>query len=151
MHSGEGTPDVYVAQLPPGRQEILQKLRAAVLENLPHGLEEVMLYGMICYVIPHRLYPKGYHADPKLPVTMMGIASQKNHIALYHMGIYTFSQVQDWFAGAYAQITGKKPDIGKGCIRFRPTADIPYGLLGELCGKITVEEYLHAYERKRPQ
>lgn len=127
----------------------MAKLRAAVLENLPDGLEEIMLYGMICYVIPHGLYSKGYHVDPKLPVTMLGIASQKNHISLYHMGIYTFPAVYEWFMAAYENVTGKKPDVGKGCIRFRPTANIPYNLLGELCGKVSVTEYLRVYEQER--
>ena len=149
MQSDAGTPQEYMAQLPPDRREIMQNMRTAVLENLPQGLAEIMLYGMICYVVPHSIYPKGYHVDPKLPLTMMAIASQKNHIALYHMAIYTFPKVHEWFMAAYEKAAGKKPDIGKSCIRFRPTAHIPYGLLGELCGKVTVEEYLHAYERER--
>ncbi len=149
MQSDARTPQEYMAQLPPERQEIISKLRSMVLENLPYGLEERMLYGMICYVIPHSLYPKGYHVDPKLPVTMLGIASQMNHIALYHMGIYAFQEVFDWFTGTYSQLTGKKPDMGKSCIRFRPTANIPYGLIGELCRKVNVADYLRVYEQER--
>ncbi len=149
MHSDAKTPRDYLQELPPGRREIMEKLRAAVLENLPAGLEETMIYGMICYVIPHSLYPKGYHVDPKLPVTMLGIASQKNHIALYHMGIYAFPEVYGWFMSAYEKATGKKPDTGKSCVRFRPTANTPYGLLGELCGKVTVADYLRVYEQER--
>ena len=149
MQSDARTPQEYMEQLPPDRREIMEKLRAAVLENLPDGLEEIMLYGMICYVVPRSLYPKGYHVDPQLPVTMLGIASQKNHIALYHMGIYTFPKVHEWFMAAYEKAAGKKPDVGKSCIRFRPTANIHYGLLGELCGKVTVEDYLRVYEQER--
>ncbi len=147
MHSDAKTPQEYIDQLPLDRQEIVKRLRAAVLEHLPEGLEETMLYGMICYVIPHSLYPKGYHVDPKLPLMMLGIASQKNHIALYYVGIYTFPTVHDWFLDAYANAMGKKPDIGKSCIRFRPTANIPYELLGELCGKVSISEYTRAYEQ----
>ena len=149
MQSDAKTPQEYLEQLPPDRRETMENLRAAVLENLPSGLMEIMLYGMICYVIPHSLYPKGYHVDPKLPVTMLGIASQKNHIALYHMGIYAFPQVCQWFMAAYGRAMGKKPDIGKSCIRFRLAANIPYGLLGELCSKVTVTDYLRVYEQER--
>ncbi len=113
MQSDAGSPQEYMEQLPPDRQEIMKNLRAAVLESLPKGLEEIMLYGMICYVIPHSLYPKGYHADPKLPITMLGIASQKNHIALYHMGIYASPKLREWFMAAYEKLVGKKPDLGK--------------------------------------
>lgn len=147
MQSDAKTPQEYINQLPEARQEIMIRLRSAVQAHLPQGLEETMLYGMICYVIPHSLYPKGYHVDPKLPLTMLGIASQKNHIALYHMGLYAFPPVYDWFTSAYAQTVGKQPDIGKSCIRFRPTANIPYDLLGELCGKVSVSEYIRAYEQ----
>ena len=147
MHSDAKTPQEYIDQLPSDRQEIMKRLRAAVLEHLPEGLEEIMLYGIICYVIPHSLYPKGYHVDPKLPLMMLAIASQKNHIALYYVGVYTFPPVHAWFLEAYAQVMGKKPDIGKSCIRFRPTANIPYELLGELCGKVSVSEYIRAYEQ----
>ena len=149
MHSDAGTAEEYMMQLPPDRREIMEKLRAKVHEHLPAGLEERMLYGMICYVIPHSLYPKGYHVDPKLPVTMMAIASQKNHIALYHMGLYTFPDVYLWFMEAYEKDIGKKPDVGKSCIRVRPAANIPFDLLGQLCGKVTVEDYLRVYEQER--
>ncbi len=148
MQSDARSPQEYMDQLPPDRQEIMKNLRAAVLESLPQGLEETMLYGMICYVIPHSLYPKGYHADPKLPITMLGIASQKNHIALYHMGIYASPKVREWFMAAYEKSVGKKPDVGKSCIRLRPTANIPCGLLGELCSKVTVEDFLRVYEQE---
>lgn len=147
MHSDAKTPLEYMDNLSDDRQEIMAALRASVLGHLPEGLEETVLYGMICYVIPHSLYPKGYHTDPKLPLAMLCIASQKNHIALYHMGLYAFPKVYEWFSAAYTQVTGKKPDIGKSCIRLRPTANIPYDLLGELCGKVSVSEYIRAYEQ----
>lgn len=147
MQSDAKTPQEYMDRLPDDRKDIMERLRAAVLEHLPEGLEEIMLYGMVCYVIPHSIYPKGYHVDPKLPLTMLGIASQKNHIALYHMALYAFPPVYEWFTAAYTQAAGKKPDIGKGCIRFRPTANIPYDLLGELCAKISVCEYIRTYEQ----
>lgn len=136
----------YLDQLPDDRRQIISDLRMIILQNLPTGVEEAMNYGMIGFVIPHSVYPKGYHCNPKLPLPFMAIASQKNHIALYQNCIYIDKQLNEWFIREYIQINGKKPDMGKGCIRFRNINNIPFGLIAELTRKTTVKEYITRYE-----
>ena len=143
------TPDQYVDQLPEDRKEAIGKLRKAILDHLPEGFTETLGYGMLGYVVPHSIYPKGYHADPKLPLPFINIASQKNHIALYHMGIYGNRKLLDWFLAEYGQLYKTKPDMGKGCFRFKKPEQIPYQLIGELAGKISVSEWIKMYEANR--
>jgi hypothetical protein len=102
---------------------------------------------MIGYVVPHSLYPEGYHCDPKLPLPFLNIASQKNYIALYHMGLYADSALQDWFMAEYPERTPHKPDMGKSCVRFKKIEDIPLDLVGELCTKMTVRDWVSLYEK----
>ena len=105
-----------------------------------------MSYGMLGYVIPHRLYPGGYHVNPKEPLPFISLASQKHYVALYHMGLYAFPELQAWFVAEYANRVNSKLDMGKSCIRFKKMDDIPYDLIAELCRKITVEDYIAKYE-----
>jgi hypothetical protein len=105
-----------------------------------------MNYGMIGYVIPHSLYPSGYHCDPKLPLPFMNIASQKNFVAVYHMGMYADQNLMDWFLDAYKQTSTKKLDMGKSCIRFKKMEDIPFALIGKLASKLTVQQWITLYE-----
>jgi len=143
------TPDAYVAQLPEDRQEAIQRLRQVIRTHLPPGFEETMGYGMIGYVVPHSLYPAGYHCDPKLPLPFINLASQKQFIALYHMGVYADPELLEWFTEAYAQAGIGKPDMGKSCIRFKKPEKIPYDLIGELCGKMTPQAWIARYESAR--
>jgi len=113
---------------------------------LPEGFEETMSYGMIGYAVPHRLYPAGYHVNPKEPLPFLALASQKRHIALYHLGLYSFPDLLEWFQAEYERRGFGRLDMGKSCIRFRETAAIPYDLVAELCGKITVADYVARYE-----
>lgn len=146
MQSGAMTTEQYLKELPPDRQEAMAKLRKEILKNLPKGFKEEMSYGMIGYVVPHSLYPKGYHCDPKLPLPFMNIASQKNFIAVYHMGVYADNTLLEWFKKEYASSTTAKLDMGKSCIRFKKTETIPYKLIGELAGKISVTDWINKYE-----
>lgn len=141
------TPDQYLAQLPDDRKEAINALRQTIQENLPAGFEETMSYGMIGYVVPHSLYPAGYHCDPKLPLPFLSIASQKNFVAVYHMGIYADPALLDWFTAEYAQRVKGKLDMGKSCIRFKKPHEIPVGLIGELASKMTVEDWIALYEK----
>lgn len=141
-------PEEYISQLPEDRKSSIEKLRKVILENLPEGFQETMSYGMIGYVIPHSIYPPGYHVDPELPVPFISIASQKNYIAFYHMGIYVFPQVLTWFTDEYPKYVKSKLDMAKSCIRFKKPDEIPYELIGELCRKISLEEYLENYKEK---
>jgi hypothetical protein len=146
MTSQAATPNEYFEQLPEERKEAFNMLRLALTQNLPEGFAEVMQYGMISYVVPHTLYPAGYHCDPKTPLPFMALASQKNHIAIYHMGLYMSQELMDWFTTEFAKHTNTKLDIGKSCIRFKKPAEIPYRLIGELASKITVEHWIAKYE-----
>ena len=146
MQSKETTPDKYIASLPADRKEAMTKLRNEILKNLPKGFEERMSYGMIGYVVPHSIYPDGYHCDPKLPLAFANIASQKNFIAFYHMGIYANPELLKWFTTEYPKHTTAKLDMGKSCIRFKKPELIPHKLFGELMKKISVKDWINMYE-----
>jgi uncharacterized protein YdhG (YjbR/CyaY superfamily) len=146
MQINAETPDEYIAQLPEDRKAVMERLRKTILDNLPEGFEEVNSYGMIGYVVPHSIYPDGYHAKPELPLPFINIASQKNFIAVYHMGIYANPELMDWFTNEYPKHCKLKLDMGKSCIRFKKPDQLPFDLIGELAGKVSVEEWVRTYE-----
>lgn len=146
MQSKATTVEDYIKELPNERKEAITKLRKVIKKNLPKGFKEEMNYGNIGYVVPHSKYPAGYHCDPKLPLPFIGLASQKNSINFYHMGMYANPALLKWFIGAHAQASTKRLDMGKSCIRFKNPEDIPYKLLGELVAKITVDDWVEMYE-----
>jgi hypothetical protein len=146
MQSKAITPQHYIDELPEDRKDVMQKLRKITLDNLPKGFKEVMSYGMLGYVVPHEIYPKGYHCDPKLPLGFFAIASQKNSINIYHMLIYGDPRLKDWFVAEYPKHCKSKLDMGKSCIRFKKMDDIPYDLIAELLTKISVEKWIEIYE-----
>jgi hypothetical protein len=145
MQINAKTPEEYIANIPGNRKQAVNELRKILLENLPEGFTEVIGYGMIGYVVPHSLYPKGYHANPKLPLPFINLASQKNHIALYYMG-FADKKLLAWFTGEYAKQSKHKPDMGKGCIRFKNPDDIPYKLIRELASRLSVKDWISSYE-----
>ena len=147
MQSKAKTPKEYIAELPEDRKQAIIKLRDTILKNLPEGFEEEMSYGMIGYVVPHSIYPAGYHCNPELPLPFINIASQKNFIALYHMGIYSDKGLLNWFVSEYPKYVKTKLDMGKSCIRFKNIAHIPYSLIGELVAKMTTEQWISIYEK----
>jgi hypothetical protein len=147
MQIKANTPEQYIEQLPVERKQAISKLREVILENLPEGLYEVISYGMIGYVIPHSVYPKGYHVDPKLPLPLIHIASQKNFIAVYHFGIYADKKLSDWFISEFPKHSKAKLDMGKSCIRFKKPENIPYKLIGQLTAKLTAKEWIGIYEK----
>lgn len=146
MQSKATTVEEYMKEVPEERKKAFEELRKTILENLPEGFEEQMSYGVIGYVVPHSLYPNGYHVSPDLPLPFVSIASQKNNIALYHMGIYTIEKLLNWFKDEYPKHTDLKLDMGKSCIRFRNPEKIPFKLIGELMTKITVKDWIKFYE-----
>ena len=148
MQSTAKTPLEYVASLPEERKIVIEQLRTIVLKNLPKGFEETMGYGMLSYVVPHSIYPSGYHCDPKTPLPFLSLASQKNFIAFYHMGIYADEKLLNWFVSEYPKHCKTKLDMGKSCIRFKKMNDIPYELLGELASKMSVQNWISLYEEK---
>ncbi len=140
------SPADYINKVPEDRKAPMKKLRATIRKHLPKGFEETMGYGMIAYVVPHKIYPEGYHCDPKTPLPFMSIASQKNFIALYHSGIYADKELLQWFVEAYPNYSKRKLDMGKSCIRFKKPAEIPFELIAELVTKMDVEQWISIYE-----
>jgi uncharacterized protein YdhG (YjbR/CyaY superfamily) len=148
MQSKATTVEQYIAELPEERKKAVSELRKVVKKNLPEGFKEVMGYGMIGYVIPHSMYPDGYHCSPKDPLPFMNIASQKNFIAVYNMGLYSSPKILKWFTDEYAKTEMGKLDMGKSCIRFKKMDKIPYELIGQLAAKITPALWIEHYERE---
>ena len=148
MQSKAATPQEYVNSLPADRKKAISELRKVILKNLPKGFKEEMGYGMLGYVVPHSLYPDGYHCNPKLPLPFMGVASQKNFVAVYHMGVYADKKLLAWFTKEYGKHTKAKLDMGKSCMRFKNMDDIPYEFIGELVSKMTPKDWITLYEKK---
>lgn len=146
MQSKAATPAEYIKSLPADRRKAVNDLRKLIKKNLPKGFKEVMSYGMLGYVVPHSLYPDGYHCNPKLPLPFMCLASQKNFIALYHMMLYSDKKLNEWFRKEYAKQYDTKLDMGKSCLRFKNADKIPYKLIGELASKITPGQWIDRYE-----
>ncbi|MGI8600401.1 MAG: DUF1801 domain-containing protein [Chitinophagaceae bacterium] len=147
MTSEATTPDEYIQELPAERKEVISQLRKIILKNLPKGFQEVMQYGMLSYVVPHQKYPDGYHCNPEHPLPFVSLSSQKNFIALYHMGIYAMPAILKWFEEEYSKQSLSKLDMGKSCIRFKKTEHIPFKLIGELMKKISVDDWINTYEK----
>ena len=143
----KSTVDALIDSLSIERKSAMQQLRTIIQKNLPKGFEEGINYGMISYFVPHSLYAKGYKCDPALPLPFISIASQKNFIALYHMGIYAEPLLLDWFLKRYSELALGKPDMGKSCIRFKKIDKIPYELIAELVSKMSVDEWIKCYEK----
>lgn len=136
----------YISKLPEERQGPMNKLQAAIEANLPDGFEKGMSYGMPGCVVPHSLYPNGYHVKPEEPLPFISIASQKNFIAFYHMGVYADEKLYKWFISEYPKHSDRKIDMGKSCVRFKKIDEIPFELLGELVSKMTADEWIARYE-----
>jgi len=140
-------PEEYISKIPEERIPYFKKLRKTILENIPNGFEEQMSYGMIGYVVPKSMYPSGYHCDTNLPLPFVNIASQKNFIALYHLGIYANPEIHDWFIQEYPKHCKRKLDMGKSCIRFKKAEEIPFELIATLMQKTTLKEWIAFYEK----
>jgi uncharacterized protein YdhG (YjbR/CyaY superfamily) len=140
------TVDEYLNVIPEERKEAFSRLRLVINESLPEGFKETMSYGMPSFSVPHSIYPAGYHCKPEEPLPFMSIASQKHFIGLYHMGIYAWPDLLEWFKNEWAKLGSGKLDMGKSCIRLKQMDKIPYNLIGELCTKITVQEWIATYE-----
>ena len=137
----------YINLLESDRGKIVTQLINVIEQNIPKGFEKVMNYGMPSFVIPHSIYPKGYHVTPDLPLPFIGIASQKNYIGFYHMGLYADSKLLDWFISEYPKYCKSKLDMGKSCLRLKKMDDIPYKLIGELSKKMTTQDWISIYEK----
>jgi Domain of unknown function (DU1801) len=146
MASTITTVNEYIASLPEDNVAVIEKLRKVLKKSLSKGFEECFSYGMIGYVVPHKLYPAGYHCSPKLPLPFLSIAAQKNFIAIYHMGIYANPDLLNWFTTEHAKVSSKKLDMGKSCIRYKKAEDIPFKLIAELATKMNPKDWIALYE-----
>ena len=142
------TPEKYLASLPPDRRKTLQKVREIIKKNLPAGFEEGMQYGMVSYFIPLSAYPNGYLNDKKTPLPYIALASQKHHMAIYHMGIYGSLDGEKWIKDEYEK-AGKKLDMGKSCIRFKKLEDLPLDIIGQAAAIVNPDQYINLYEQSR--
>ena len=140
------TVDEILTNLPSDRVEPFNKLHDVIIKNLPKGFEAAISYGGLGYVVPHTLYPAGYHCKPIEPLPFAGIASQKNSINFYHMGIYSDPNLLNWFVSEYPKHSKQKLDMGKSCVRFKKLDEIPYTLIGELMKKMSVKDWIDFYE-----
>ena len=146
MTSTAATVEEYLRSLPADRRAAISTVRATILAHLPAGYEERMGFGMIAYVVPHTLYPAGYHCDPKMPLMLANLGSQKNHMAMYLMTVYGDPATEKWFRQAWTA-TGKKLDMGKACVRFRKIEDVPLAVIGQLIARVPVKEYIARMEK----
>lgn len=140
------SPDDYVVKVPDDRRAAFEKLREVIKSNLPRDFEETMSYGMIGYVVPHRVYPAGYHCSPELPLPFMSIANQKNFLAFYHMGMYAQPELLEWFVNQYNSLGLRKLDMGKSCVRFKKPEEIPFELIGSLVQRMSADDWIKCYE-----
>lgn len=147
MKADGKTVQEILLNVPEDRAEPFNKLHDVIVENLPKGFEPAISYGGLGYVVPHKLYPAGYHCKPSEPLPFAGIASQKDSINFYHMGIYADAKLLNWFVSEYPKHSAQKLDMGKSCVRFKNFDQIPYKLIGELMKKISVKQWIEEYER----
>ena len=138
--------DELIATLPDDRKDAFITLRNTIKKNLPKGFEETVSSGMINWVVPHKAYPAGYHCDPKQPLPFLSLASQKNNISLYHMGLYGDPDLLKWFQDEWAKASTRKLDMGKSCIRFKKPDEIPFDLIGQLASKMSPADWIGRYE-----
>lgn len=152
MQSKATTVEKYLAELPPDRRAALTAVRKVIRANLDPDLEEVMQYGMIGYCVPHRVFPAGYHCDPKQPLPYAALASQKNHMSLHLMCIYDMGSganpQAEWLQREWAK-SGAKLDMGKACIRFKKLEELPLDVIAAAFKRFTAKDYVETYQRAR--
>ena len=145
MQSKAKTVDAYLAGLPGDRREAISAIRKVILKHLPRGYEEGMQWGMIGYYVPHSIYPDGYHCQPDEPLPVASLASQKNHMAFYGLGLYIDEEQARWFVEEWKK-AGKKLDMGKSCVRFKTLDDVAIDVIGRAIKRMPVKQYIALYE-----
>lgn len=145
--SKPSTPEEYIASLPDDRRSAVENIRQVINENIPNGFEERICYGTLGWVVPHSLFPDGYHCDPTKPLMLIGLASTKGHIAMHHLGLYGSGPLLKWFQDSWPQYSTRKLDMGKGCVRFKKPDQIPLELIGELATKLTPQAWIELYQK----
>ncbi|MDN3670606.1 DUF1801 domain-containing protein [Echinicola jeungdonensis] len=149
MKINANSPEDKIKQIPEDRKGAFIQLRNTILDKFQKGMKNHELWqDRVCYVVPLKIYPSGYHCDPTLPLPFINIASQKNFIAFYHSGLYSQPELYAWFVWEFPKYSSKKPDMGKSCVRFKKTSDIPFRLIGKLVQKMSVSDWIQLYEEK---
>ena len=148
VQSKAATAQQYIQELPAEKRSVVEKVRRVILDNLPKGYEEMMQYGMLSYAVPLSVYPSGYGRDKKTPLMYLGLAAQKNFYVIHSIALYADSKLLEWFTIEYKK-SGKKLDMGKGCIRFKKLEDLPLELIAKLAAKIKPEQYAEIYDKLR--
>lgn len=148
MQSRAKTVGEYLKELPEERRKVVAAVRSVIRKHLPRGYREIVQYGMIGYVVPLRLYPQGYLGKKDVPLPYAGLASQKGHLSLYLMNIYSDKEAAGWFRKAF-RASGKKLDMGKSCVRFKKAEDLPLDVIGQAIARTPVAEYIARYEQSR--
>ncbi|MEO5718560.1 MAG: DUF1801 domain-containing protein [Chthoniobacterales bacterium] len=138
----------YLAALPADRRAALSAVREVINENLPEGYEEGMQFGMIGWYVPLSLYPAGYGENPKVPLPLVALASQKSGMVLHFLSFYGHATLSTWFVSEY-QKSGKKLDMGKGCVRFKKLEDLALDVVGRTVARVSVEEHMANYQSAR--
>ena len=138
----------YLAALPADRRAALSAVRKAINENLPDGYEEGMQFGMIGWYVPLSLYPAGYGENPKVPLSFVALASQKSGMVLHFLCFYGHPTLSTWFTSEYKK-SGKKLDMGKGCVRFKSLEDLALDVVGRTVARVSVEEHMANYQAAR--
>ena len=146
MQSKATTVAQYIKQLPDDRRKAIEAVRAIILKNMDPDFQETMAYGMIGYNVSHKIYPNGYHCDPKQPLPFAGLASQKNYMSLYLCAAYGDTSIEEWLRKEFDK-AGKKLDMGKCCIRFKKVEDLPLTVIAEAFKKVKVVEFIASYEK----
>src|SRR5437868_11968672 len=141
------SPEEYIEGLPEDRRAAVSSIRDVINSNIPEGFKECICYGTIGWVVPHSLFPAGYHCDPSKPLMLMGLASQKGHISLHHLGLYASGPLLKWFQDEWPRHSTRKLDMGKGCVRFKKPDETPLALMGGLASKLTPQAWIELYER----
>ncbi len=150
MQSKAATPQDYIDSLPEDRRAMVSAIRDTINDNLPDGFEAGMQYGMLGWFVPHSVYPDGYHCDAKQPVPYIGLANQKNKVSLYLFCVYVDSDLAQWFEQSLRDFLGKKPDMGKSCVRFKRLEDVPLDLIAETVRKMPLDAFMERYQAQIP-
>lgn len=148
MKSDATTVEAYLETLPTDRRAAIEAVRKVILENLDEGYEEGMQYGMIGYYVPHRVYPAGYHCDPKQPLPFATLGSQKGYMSVYLMCVYGHGATRSWFVDAWKK-AGKKLDMGRSCVRFKKLEDLALDVIGEAIRRVPARKYIEFVESAR--
>ncbi len=138
----------YIAALPADRRAALSAVRQAINQHLPDGYEEGIQYGMISWFVPLSMYPAGYGENPKVPLPLVCLGSQKSGMVLHFLCFYSDPALSNWFTGEYKK-SGKKLDMGKGCVRFKKLEDLALDVVVRTLARVSVQEHIAHYRAAR--